>query len=55
MANPGDLVRSYHTSPKKQPTVVPELPNDQPRQPPTQSHAEDHTGHIEATSGEDHR
>ena len=33
----------------------PELPNNQPHQSPKQSHAEDHTGQIEATSGEDHR
>ena len=34
---------------------MPELPNDQPHQLPKQSHAENHTKQIEATSGEDHR
>ena len=34
---------------------MPELPNDQPHQLPKQSHAEDHTEQIEATSKEDHR
>ena len=36
-------------------TAVPELPNNKPHQSPKQSHAEDHTEQIEATSGEDHR
>ena len=40
---------------KRQPAAVPELPNDQPHQLPKQSHAEDHTEQIEATSKEDHR
>ena len=39
----------------RQPAAVSELPNDQPHQPPKQSHAEDHTEQIEATSREDHR
>ena len=39
---------------ERQPAAVPELPNDQPYEPPKQSHAEDHTEQIEAT-GEDHR
>ena len=44
------------TLPKeRQPTAVPELPNNQPCQSAKQSHAEDHTERIEATSGEDHR
>ena len=34
---------------------MPELPNNKPHQSPKQSHAEDHTEQIEATSGEDHR
>ena len=42
-------------SPKRQPSAVPELPNNQPHQSPKQSHAEDHTEQIEPTSGEDHR
>ena len=29
---------------------MPELLNDQPHQPPKQSHAEDHTEQIEATN-----
>ena len=55
MANPVDPVLSHHTSQARQPTAVPELPNDQPHQPPKQSDAEDHTEQIEATSGEDLR
>ena len=54
MANPMDPVFSHHTSPKRQPAAVPELPNNKPHQSPKQSHAEDHTEQIEATSG-DHR
>ena len=41
------------TLPKK-PLAVPELPNNKPHQSLKQSHAEDHTEQIEATSGEDH-
>ena len=55
MANTMDPVLSHQTSQERQPAAVPELPNDQPDQPPKQSHAEDHTEQIEATSGEDHR
>ena len=33
---------------------MPKLPNDQPHQPPKQSHIEDRTEQIEATSGEDY-
>ena len=55
MANPMDPVLSHHTSQKRQPAAVPELPNNKPHQSPKQSHAEDHTEQIEATSGEDHR
>ena len=55
MANPVDPVLSHHTSQERQPAAVPELPNDQPHQSPKQSHAEDYTEQIEATSGEDHR
>ena len=40
------------TSQERQPEAVPELPNDQPHQPSEQSHAEDHTAQIEATSRE---
>ena len=39
---------------KRQPVAMSELPNDQPHQSAKQSHAEDHTEQIEATSGEDH-
>ena len=55
MANPVDPVHSHHTFQESQPAAVPELPNDQPHQPPKQNHAEDHTEKIEAASGEDHR
>ena len=55
MANPVDPVLVHHTSPpKRQPEAVPELPIDQPYQPPEQSRAEDHTEQIEAARGEDH-
>ena len=54
MANPMDPVVSHHTSQERQPAAVPELPNDQPHQTPKQSHAEDYTEQIEATSREDH-
>ena len=53
MASPVDPVLGHHTSRERQPAVVPELPNDQPHQPLKQSHAEDHTEQIEATSRED--
>ena len=49
MANPVDPVLSYHTSQKRQPAAVPELPNDQLHQSPKQSHAEDYTEQIEVT------
>ena len=39
----------------KSAAALPDLPNDQPHQPPKQNHAEDHTEQIETTSGEDHR
>ena len=52
MANPRDLVLSHHTSKERQPAAVSKLPNDQS---PKQSHGEDHTEQIEATSGDDHR
>ena len=55
MANPMDSVLSHCTSKERQPAAVPELPNNQPHQSPKQSHAEDLTEHIEATSGVDHR
>ena len=52
-ANPVDPVFGHHTSQERQLAVVPELPNNQPRQLPKQSHTEDHTEEIEATSEED--
>ena len=55
MASPEDPVFSHHTSQKRKPVAVPDLPNDQPHQSPKQSHTEDHTEQIEATGGEDHR
>ena len=55
MVNPMDPVLSHHTSQERQPAAVPELPINQPHQPPKQSHAEDHTEQIETTSEEDHR
>ena len=55
MANPVDPVPSHHTSQERQRAAVPELPNNQPHQPPKQSHIEDHTERIKATCGEDHR
>ena len=55
MANPMDSFLSLHTSQERQPAAVPELPNNQPHQSPSQSHAEDYTEQIKATSGEDHR
>ena len=54
MANPMDLALSHHTSQERQPAAVPDLQNNKPHQSPEQSHAEDHTEQIEATSGEDH-
>ena len=54
-ANPMDPVLGHHTSQERQPGAVPELPNDKPHQSPKQSHAEDHTKQIEATSRENHR
>ena len=50
-----DPVLSHHTSQERQPAAVPELPNDQPHRSPEQSHAEDQTEQIEATSREDQR
>ena len=55
IANPTDPVLSHYTSQERQPAAVPELPNDQPHQPPKQSQAEDHTEQIAATSGENYR
>ena len=43
-------VLSHHTSQERQPAAVPELLNNQPLQLPKQSHAEDHTEQIEATT-----
>ena len=54
MAIPVEPVLSHHTFQERQHAAVPELLYDQPHQPPKQSHAEDHTEQIEATSGEDH-
>ena len=55
MANPLDPVLGHYTSQERQPAAVPELLNNKPHQSPKQSHVEDHTEQIEATSGEDHR
>ena len=55
MANPIDQVLSHHTPYEMQPAAVPELPNNKPQQSPKQSHADDHSEQIAATSGEDHR
>ena len=52
---PVDPVLSHHTSQERQPAGVPELTKDQPHQSPKQSHAEDHTEQIEATSRKDLR
>ena len=52
MANRMDPVLSHHTSQERKPAAVSELPNNKPHQSPMQSHAEDHTEQIEATSGE---
>ena len=54
MANPMDPVLCHYTSQERQPAAVPELPNNKTHQSSKQSHAEDHTEQIEATSG-DHR
>ena len=54
MANSAHPVLSHHTFQGRQPAAVPELPNDQPHQPPKQSHAKDHNERIEAASEEDH-
>ena len=55
MGNTVDPVLSNYTSQERQPAAVPALPNNLPHRPPKQSHFEDHTKHIEATSAEDHR
>ena len=55
MANTVDQVFSHHISQERQPEAVSELVNDQPHKSSKQSHAENHTKQIEATSGEDHR
>ena len=39
---------------ERQPAAVPELLNNKPHLSPKQSHAEEQTERIEATSGEDH-
>ena len=54
MANPVDPILGHHTSQERQPAAVPALLNDQPHQPPKQSHAEDHTEQIGAASREYH-
>ena len=51
---PRDPVLAQHTSQERQLAAVPELSNDQPHQPPKQSHSEDYIEQIEAASGEDH-
>ena len=55
MGNPVDPVLSHYTSQERQPAAVPALLNNLPHWPPKQSHSENHTEHIEATSAEDHR
>ena len=55
MGNPVDPVLSHHTSQERQPAAEPELPKYQPHKSTKQSHAEDDTERIAATSGEDHR
>ena len=55
MAKPLDPVLSHYISQERQPAAVPELLNNKLHQSPKQSHAEDHTEQIEATSGEDYR
>ena len=50
-----DPVLSHHISQERQSAAVPELLNNKPHQTPKQSHAEDHTEQIEATSKGDHR
>ena len=50
-----DPVLSHHTSQERQPAAVQGLQNNKSHQLPKQSHAEDHTEQIEATSGENHR
>ena len=47
MANPVDSVLSHDASQERQPTAVPELPNDQPYKPSKQNYAEDHIEEIE--------
>ena len=49
------LPSCHHISHERQPAAMPELPNDQPHQPPKQSHAEDPTEQTDATGGEDRR
>ena len=51
MADTVDTVVGYHPPQERQPAAVLELPNDQPHEPPKRSHAEDHTGQIEAARG----
>ena len=55
LANLVDPVLSHNTSQERQPAAVPELLNDQPYQPPKQSHTEGHSKQTEAISREDHR
>ena len=52
MANTLDPVLSHHIFQERQGAAVSELPNNQPHQSFKQSHAEDHTEQIEATSSE---
>ena len=52
MANTLDPVFSHHIFHERQAAAVSELPNNQPHQSFKQSHAEDHTEQIEATSSE---
>ena len=51
ITDPVDPVLGHHLFQENQPAPMPELPKEQPHQPPKDSQAEDHT---EVASGEDH-
>ena len=50
-----DPVLSHHISQEKQLAAEPELQNNQPHQPSTQSYAENHTEQIEIKTRENLR
>ena len=50
MAEGVDTIVHHTFTEERKPAAVPELPNNKPHQSPMQSHAEDHTEQIEATS-----